>query len=472
MRYFGNMKNNKAVKAGIGYTLGNYFLKGINFLTVPLFTRLMSTSDYGTYNIYMTYDAIITVFIALALHSSLKNAKYEYKEKFDEYFSSILIIPLILLSILLLIVNFFPNQFQNLLDLNRIILNILLCHSFANSIIIIYNNKLGLNYEYHIFLKISLINTLANLILSLSLMYTIYANECYMGRIVGSALPMIIISICIYIKTFRRAKPHYNKAFWKYGITYSLPIIPHGLSQIILSSFDRIMIKSMVGLSEAGIYSLGVNVENLVKVTTTSLDTVWGPWFYEKMEENNHESIRKYSTYYTYGMFVLIGCLMLLGPEIILIMGPDSYQEAKYVVIPLLCCTYFTFLYTIPAAVEYYYKKTQLIAAGTIGAALLNVILNYYAIIRFGYLAAAYTTLISYIAYFVFHYNIARIIAGKQMFNTKAIVGFIGGILLINFISICFVENTFIRILIGAVFIMINLLFAWKYIYPKIKTDA
>jgi hypothetical protein len=58
------------------------------------------------------------------------------------------------------------------------------------------------------------------------------------------------------------------------------------------------------------------------------------------------------------------------------------------------------------------------------------------------------------------------------MFNTKAIVGFIGGILLINFISICFVENTFIRILIGAVFIMINLLFAWKYIYPKIKTDA
>ena len=469
--YLNNSKGNRIIKAGIGYTVGNYLLKGINFLTVPIFTRLMSTADYGTYGIYMTYDSIITVFIALALHSSLKNAKYEYKERFDKYLSSILIIPLLVLAAFLVIVNVFSGAFQNLLALNRIVLNILLWHSFANSVIMIYNNRLGLDYRYQDFLKISFINTVANLILSITLMYTLFVNERYMGRIIGSAMPMICIAIYIYAITFRQERPRYNREFWKFGILYSLPIIPHGLSQIILSSFDRIMIRSMVGLGEAGIYTLGVNVEGLVKVTTTSLDTVWGPWFYEKMETDDHESIKKYSTYYAYGMFVFLGCLMIAGPEIIRIMGDAEYQDAKYVVIPLLCCTYFTFLYTLPAAVEYYYKKTQLIAAGTMGAAILNIVLNYFAIKKYGYTAAAYTTLIAYAAYFIFHYNIAKKIAGKQMFNAKAFFGFIAGILMINLFSIMFIERFWVRLVVGVSFLLVNMYITWKRIIPKVKSE-
>lgn len=42
--------NKKVIKAGIGYTVGNYLLKGLSFITIPIFTRIMSTSDYGLYN--------------------------------------------------------------------------------------------------------------------------------------------------------------------------------------------------------------------------------------------------------------------------------------------------------------------------------------------------------------------------------------------------------------------------------------
>lgn len=467
-----NIKKNKVISAGIGYTVGNYFLKGINFLTVPLFTRLMSTTDYGVFNIYMTYDSILSVVIALALHSSLKSAKREFTEKFDDYLSSILIIPLIVLSIFIMIVNVFSGLFQNLLDLNRILLNVLLCHAFANSIITIYNGKAGLNYQYQDYLKISFINTIANLSLSLTLMYTLFINERYMGRILGSALPMVCIAIYIYISTFRIKKPKYNKQYWKFGICYSLPIIPHGLSQIILSSFDKIMIKSMVGVSFSGIYSLGVNVEGLVKVTTTSLDAVWGPWFYEQMAVDDESTIKKYSTMYAYGMFVLLSCLMIAGPEIIRVMGDVEYQDAKFVVIPLLCCTYFSFLYTIPSAVEYYYKKTHMIAIGTTGAAILNIVLNYFAIKHFGYIAAAYTTLLSYAIYFVFHYNIAKKIAGKQLFNTKVLSILVLCVFLINVFSVYYINYFWIRLIVGICFLSINIIIMVKYIYPQIKATS
>ena len=115
-----NIKKNKVLKAGIGYTIGNYLLKGINFLTIPIFTRLMSTSDYGTYSIYMTYNSIISVFIAFALHSSINNAKYKFKEKYEQYISSILILPIMFLSGLLILVNLFGTRFEAILDLNNI----------------------------------------------------------------------------------------------------------------------------------------------------------------------------------------------------------------------------------------------------------------------------------------------------------------------------------------------------------------
>ena len=72
-------KRNKSVKAGIGYVIGNYLIKGLSFLTIPIFTRLLNTTDYGKYNTFLAYESIIFLFIGLALHSSYKNARYKYK---------------------------------------------------------------------------------------------------------------------------------------------------------------------------------------------------------------------------------------------------------------------------------------------------------------------------------------------------------------------------------------------------------
>ena len=66
---------------------------------------------------------------------------------------------------------------------------------------------------------------------------------------------------------------------------------------------------------------------------------------------------------------------------------------------------------------------------------------------------------------------IAKRIAGKQMFNTKALVGFIIGILIINAFSVWFIDFFWIRLIVGISFLMINLFIAWKYIYPVVKNS-
>ena len=68
----------KVLKAGVGYTIGNYLLKGLSFLTVPVFSRLLSPADNGVFNTYLAYQTILFLLVGMALHTSLKNAKYRY----------------------------------------------------------------------------------------------------------------------------------------------------------------------------------------------------------------------------------------------------------------------------------------------------------------------------------------------------------------------------------------------------------
>ena len=66
---------NRVLKAGIGYTIGNYLLKGLSFFTIPIFTRLLTTQDYGKYNVFLSYENIIFVLIGFAIHSSYTEAE-------------------------------------------------------------------------------------------------------------------------------------------------------------------------------------------------------------------------------------------------------------------------------------------------------------------------------------------------------------------------------------------------------------
>ena len=458
---------NKVAQAGIGYTVGNFMIKGINFITLPLFSRILSTSDYGIVNTYLAYESIFFIIIGLALHSSLRNANYDYGKKFDEYVSNMALLMALNTLLFIVVGNVFYKPLGNLLDMNRTVLNLMLLNSFGTAMITFYNMKIGLAYKYKKYLLISLLNTLGNVILSVMLIWFVFEQERYYGRILGIAIPVCLISVFIVVGFWRKKAPKVNLKDWKYGLGYSLPIIPHGLSQILLNQVDRIMIKNMVGAAEAGIYSFVYNIYSIFIIISNSLDAVWGPWFYEKMEQDELPTIKKISTWYVCLMGTFLGLLMLISPEVLMVMGARAYWEGKYAMIPVLYGGFFTFLYTLPAQVEYYYKRTSLIAIGTMGAAGISIALNLYFIPRFGYIAAAYTTAFSYILYFIFHYYMAYWIMKKCIFDTVRIMAISIILGMVMAITLVFIEHWQVRYGIVLILIPIAIMMLKKVLELK-----
>ena len=412
----------KVAKAGAGYVIGNYLLKGITFLSAPIFTRLLTTADFGLYSTYIAYLSIFYIILGLALNSCLATAKYKYEGKLESFISSIILLILLSTCIWTIFGNIFFFGFEEWFGFDRVILNCLIIHALGDALIQVYTGYLSLNYSVRSFFKMSAFNAIFSLLGSIVLIVTVFSEKRYIGRIIGSVIPMGIIGVVIIIYFFRLAKPKYNGEYWRFSLRYSLPIIPHGISQVILSTFDRIMVKNMVSSDAAGLYSFSYTISTLFTVAFQSLDKVWRPWGYEKMYEKDYEALKDRANKYTFGMAMFAVMIMMVSPEMIKVLGARDYWESTSCVVPVIIGAYFIFLYSLPSLVEFVHEKTGFIAIGSIIAATMNIILNYIFIPIFGYVAAAYTTMITYGMSCIFHYIIAIKVQGFSIYDTKKLI--------------------------------------------------
>ncbi|MCD7785692.1 MAG: oligosaccharide flippase family protein [Oscillospiraceae bacterium] len=408
------MAENKEIKAGLGYTVGNILIKGISFLTLPIFSRLLSTEEFGIYNTYLAYENILAIFLGLGMYSSIKNANQDFPSQTKKYVSTLLWLTVIPLAISLILVALFHIGITGFTGLSTSLLLLLVFQSYGSAMLSVSNARLALNYEYKKYMGFAGFNTIVNVVLSIVLILTIYSEQREYGRIVGSAIPLILIGAYVFITEEKRGNFKFDKKFAKYAIAIGFPLIWHYLSQQIQGQFDRIAITNIVGASATGIYSFAYNIANILKVIFYSTENVWTIWFFKKMAEGKYKDIRNVSKKYTLLIAGIAICMLVFSKEVIMIMGDKEYWEGATIFIPLLISEYLVHLYTIPVGIEYYYKKTNYIAAMTVLAAIVNVSLNYALIPVFGYVAAAFTTMVSYAVQFISHWIISKKILKKN----------------------------------------------------------
>ena len=408
------MNNIKVAKASIGYTVGNVIIKGISFLTLPIFSRLLSTSEYGIYSLFCTYATLLSIILGFGMCSSIRNAQHDFPNSINTYISTLILmvltIEIICLPLLFVLrkILFKSDEFDN-----RLII-LLLINSLGIAILQIINIHLSLSYNYKLYLIIAFFNTVVNISISL-LLIIYYPSDKAFGRIFGSTLPLFIITIFYIVYILINSKPLLDVKMIKYAMVFGFPVIWHYLAQEIVSQSDRLMIDSFCGHSYTGIYGFVYSIASVYSIMYYSTDTVWSVWSMQKFKEKSFEKIRRISKLYSEGTCLIGILMMVVSREIIFIAGGNKYLGGARIFLPCIIGLFFLFLYTIPVSIEYYLKKTKYIAYTTIISAIINVGLNVLLIPRFGYEVAAYTTMISYIIMFLMHWIVAKVIARKEL---------------------------------------------------------
>lgn len=466
-----SLKKSNLVKSSFWYTIGNFFIKGISFITIPIFVNITTQAEYGLINNFTSFVTIFSLFIGLSLNSSVNNASFDFKDRIKPYLSSILFLSTLSFLGMLVIGNAIFLLTHVIFDMNQMLFNLMLIQSYATFLISYIQAYFTIHFQHFRYLALSLVSTLLNIGLSVLLMITVFSDDRYAGRAFGGALALGVVGLAIYLMIMTKGKKLIDFSFWKYGLRISVPLIPHALANVMLSQFDRIMINSTLGPSEAGIYSYISNIGIILSVIWSSTNNAWVPWFYNEMEQENDEKIFRVSQYYIYAFITIALGTMVISIDLAKFMAPPDYHSGLSLVIPISLGYFFQFLYSFPVNTEFYKKKTNYIAFGTVASAVINIILNLIFIPRYGVIAAGYTTTITYFLLFLFHYPMAKRFIGKQLFPTKTIITTTLIMVVFSIFLHVFLDNTFVRY-IGLLFIGVGVLLYFRKNKGNFKIDS
>ena len=411
--------NNKVVKAASWYTLTDMFVKGITFLTIPIFTRLLTPHEYGIVSVYLTWVSIFSILLSLDVKNSVSVAKYDFEKEYDQYTSSILSMCTLIFIISLILLFPLKGFMTQVTNLSGILLFLMLLQSYFTNVNDIVTTKLRFEYKYKINSVIKIFMSLLGVILSIVLINTLLSETKYLGKILGNMIVVTIFGAGLLFIVVKEGKCFYNKKYWKYALLFSIPLLPHSLSSIANAQFDRIIINKYLGASETGIYSFAYNIGMIINVIRAAFDQAWNPWAYDKISRNQIDELRQRSLIYRDVFVVFYMWLLFLSPEIIKFMADESYWDGLSLIPWIFIAYYFSFMSGFEINVQRYNKKTMFISIGTIFSALINILLNIIFVPRYGYVAAAITTAISFFTLFIFHLFITKKITNNNIYGVR-----------------------------------------------------
>jgi len=411
------MKENgsKVLKAGVWYTVCSFLIKGMAFLTTPIFTRLLSKGEIGDFATLGSWISILSVVVTLNLANSVPLARYDYKKNFDGFISSITLFSISCTFLFSTIVFVFRNYISTFVGLPVYALYIVIIYLIVSPGMEILQAKLRIEMQYKPTVIMTFISFCTSLLLALLLVVSL--EDGFFARSIGHYLPIIIIDFLISVSLIIRGK-ELSIEYCKYALVISLPLVIHHLSSNIMHSSDRIMIQKFCDSESVALYSVAYSGALIVNLIRNSMESAWDPWVFEMMNKERGFEIKRYSyPYITLFSLLCIG-LVSVAPEALMLMGGNSYREAMYVIPPVVLAYYCSMIYSLYGGLERYHKKQKIFPfiGGT--CALINVALNYVVIPTFGYIAAAYTTLISCFLEMLLHYLYSRKKGYSKVYST------------------------------------------------------
>lgn len=414
---------NLPVRAALWFTVCQFLQKGINMVTTPVFTRLLSTSEYGIASTYGSWSEVFVIIICLSTWRGILNLYKDHSDK-DRVLTSVLSLSVtISITWFAILIILFPVlkdiiQIPFLLYLGAVV------SSASQNIIVAWTVRKQYDYVYKPIITVTMINTIVSSVGGALLVA--FVSRSAEGRIIPQILCTVGTAIVILFIYWRKYGLQIDKKIWIFCLSFAIPLLPHYLSEVVLHSSDRIMINAMCGSSDVAIYSVAYSVGSLVLLVASSINSVFAPYQYQQIKAQEYRKLATH-TDVIIGFIALCCCgLIMFSREIVLIFGGLKYVDSIIIVVPIAMGVFYNYLFQIFARVQEYYEEKHTIVIASLSCAGLNLLLNYIFIPIFGFSAAAYTTLFCYFTFCFLHYVFYRRVCikniGHEIYDIKGLV--------------------------------------------------
>lgn len=392
---------------GKWYMLSSLLSKGINIFVLRIYTEYLTPSDYGILDTLNAVALLLPFFISLYLDSAFGRFFHDYKhdrEKLKQLFSTLFIFISVFGSLAVIVI-LISSRFW-VTDLLSIPLYPYVFLAFIPPLFYQLGN-LGL-----VFLRQSLLSKNTTLVeigsvlinVSIAIPLLVLWDFGVLAKLWGSFIAAIGLFLFYFIFFIKKGllSFSFNVSMLKESLLYSIPLFPIVIGSWIAGLSDRLVIANYSSLDAVGLYSVGFTIGKLMYIFQDAITQVTGPITMSGLiadKEATKAKIAQVSFYiWSVMLYINVG-MFLFSDELISIFAGTAYREAQ-IVIPIVAFSYvFGSQQRIFSTIIAFHKKNWVISSGGIIQAVTNLGLNIIFVPIYGYVAAAFTTLITMIVY-------------------------------------------------------------------------
>lgn len=356
-------------------TISNFSSKLLSFFLVPLYTSVLTTEEYGTFDIINTTLQLLMPFLALNIYEGVMRFMMDKEvDKSDVASVGFKYVNIgILIFLCIILVNYFLDFWPALAQYS-----VYAFLSFSFTLFFQYVNQFAKGLEYVSAMGIAgVIGTVTTLAFNIILLLHFHMglDGFYIASIVGQAVPTVYISIAVDL--YKYLKIHFNKNVEKDMIIYSAPMIMNQLGWWANNVSDRYVVTFMCGVAANGIYSVAYKIPTILSTLGQIFIQAWQ--ISAIKEYKNKDSKRFYGNALNYMnniicicCMILILCSKFLGK---LLYSKDFYVAWKYTPFLLLAIV-FNSASGILGPILTAQKNSKALGVSAFYGALINAVLN------------------------------------------------------------------------------------------------
>ena len=456
------MKSKKVLEASFWYMFSSFLLKGLSFITVPIFTRLMTETEVGQFSVLTTWISLLAPIVTVSFYESVILAKYDFKEEHDQFISSISILGFIITFAVYVIACIRMDLTVKIIKMPSYAVHVMFWYLLSLPGIELLQAKFRANLKYKPVVFLSVFSSLVSV--GLALLLVLKLGDHFKARTIGTYIPLIILYFILLSSLVLKGKS-FSWKYNKYALSICVPLVIHGLAGNIMHSSDRIMIQQLCDDKSVALYSVAYSCGMIINIIRNSVQSAWDPWLFEKLNEDKKSKIRKFAYPYVLLFAGMSLGIIMLAPEIMIILGGEKYKMACYVIPPVVISYFVSMIYSLYSGLERYYKQQKWFAIFAFISAGCNVILNFLFIPKYGYIAAAYTTLASSIIECALHFFNAKRLGYTDTYDNRFNLLMIIACMAMSILITTAYGNYIIRYIVIGVVLVVFIVFI------KIKKD-
>lgn len=427
-------------------TIGKLCTQCISFFLLPLYTAILSTDEYGTFDLLVTYSALLLPLVNWQLDQGLFRFMLDYrgnKKEEGKLFSTLLcsskVQSLAYFGVFIFIEPHLHNE-------NAYFLLFYVILQVFTALFLQFVRGLGESVKYTIASFISastttVLNVVALVLLKMGL------QGLFVSTLLAQVVTLIYLIFASKCWEFISLKNVCPNIFKRVG-AYSIPLIPNNLAWWVVNASDRTIISHFLSTAANGVYSVAnkfpnvfISFYNILNLSWT--ETVSLHYNDEDRDEFLTETMTSLFKLFAAACFGIVACMPFVFP----IMVNTKYGAAYNQILILMYAMLFRVLVGLYSCVYVAQKNAKKIAYTSVSAAVINVVVDLILINKIQVFAASISTLVAFLSMFIIRYfDVNRTV--RMRIRRPIIVGsfLIGGMLIgtyycnnkiIQFVALC-----------------------------------